>query len=107
MKHTTPLMLAAAGLAASQHSTVSVMLPMGSWEDMAGSVISAGPTATSYFIACPSDAPDANCGPGDGMHVLYGPSTLSFAMTVQDAASLVSSHTHIHSHLTPEKEKTP
>jgi hypothetical protein len=59
--------------------------------EIVGSVISAGPTATEYFVACPTNEPEEDCGAGDGMRVVYGQSTWSYAMTYQAAALLASS----------------
>ncbi|KAL1837100.1 hypothetical protein VTJ49DRAFT_4280 [Mycothermus thermophilus] len=86
MKHTSSMLLTAvtaAGLAAAQASTttVSVLLPFADHQDIEGSVISAGPTATNYFLTCPTGARDTECGFGDGISVLYGPSTLTYAMS--------------------------
>lgn len=81
MKHASSLLLAA-GLAAAQSSTVvSVLLPMLDAQDVEGSVISAGPTATSYMVNCPKDTPAEDCGiPRDGFEVLWGPSTWNYVM---------------------------
>jgi hypothetical protein len=46
------------------------------------SVITANPTATSYFLACASDAPDDECGLEVGAKVLEGPSTLEVHLTL-------------------------
>ncbi|KAK3307515.1 uncharacterized protein B0T15DRAFT_510781 [Chaetomium strumarium] len=81
MKHAASMLLAA-GLAAAQTTTVSILLPMADAmpQQMAGSVISAGPTATQYFVNCPSDTPSYECGLGPGLTVVYGPSTLGYTM---------------------------
>jgi hypothetical protein len=82
MKHASSLLLAA-GLAAAQSSTVvSVILPMLGEQEVEGSVISAGPTATRFMINCPSGTPSDECGiPQGGFEILYGPSTMAYAIS--------------------------
>lgn len=48
---------------------------------MLGSVIAANPTATSYFLACPSDY---DCGFHRGLYWLEGPSTVSYLNEAAD-----------------------
>ncbi|KAL2266980.1 hypothetical protein VTJ83DRAFT_4257 [Remersonia thermophila] len=86
MKRTSSMLLTAAtaaGLAAAQASTtvVSVLVPFADLQAIEGSVISAGPTATSYLLACPTTARDTECGLGPGISVLHGPSILTYAMS--------------------------
>lgn len=86
MKHTSSLLLAAAaGLAAAQSPViVKVLVPNVDDQPVVASVISAGPTATSYFVACPTNASPEDCGLGTGFRMLYGPSTMSYDMTFSD-----------------------
>lgn len=87
MKHTSTLLFAAATagatLAAAAESpvVVKILIPMVDQQSIDASVISAGPTATSYFLACPSGSPSDECGLASGISVLYGPSTLEYAMS--------------------------
>ncbi len=88
MKHTSSLLLAAAaGLAAAASPVVNVLIPGVDQQSIDGSIISAGPTATSFFIACPSGTPGEDCGLASGMEVLYGPSTMNYGMTASDGSS--------------------
>ncbi|KAK4235282.1 hypothetical protein C8A03DRAFT_17953 [Achaetomium macrosporum] len=80
MKHTASMLLAA-GLAAAQSTTVQILMPMADPQAIAGSVISAGPTATEYFVACATGTDLEECGLGDGgVTVTYGPSTVAYTM---------------------------
>jgi hypothetical protein len=83
MKHSSSLLLAAAaGLVAAQSPVVvKVLVPNVDSQPIEASVVSAGPTATSYFIACPTSLKDDECGLGTGFGVLYGPSTMSYDIT--------------------------
>jgi hypothetical protein len=83
MKH-APTLILAAGLVAAQTSTVTVLLPEVDQQTIFASVISVGPTATSYFIACPSGENDVDCGLGPGMNLLYGPSVVTFSASYGD-----------------------
>ncbi len=88
MKHASSLLLAAAaGLAAAQSTTVSVLLPGFDQQKIDASIISAGPTATSFFIACPTGTPAEDCGLASGLELLYGPSTMAYGMTYSDGSS--------------------
>jgi len=85
MKHTTSLLLAAATAgatlaAAADPVVVKILMPMADSQKIGASVISAGPSATSYFVSCPSGEPSDECGLGSGMKVLYGPSTMAYEM---------------------------
>jgi hypothetical protein len=44
------------------------------------SVISAGPTATDYYVSCPTDAPSDECGIGMGFSLRNGPEVLTYSM---------------------------
>ncbi|KAK4033757.1 hypothetical protein C8A01DRAFT_39765 [Parachaetomium inaequale] len=85
MKYSASLVVAA-GLAAAQSSSavVNVLLPSFGTEAMVASVISAGPTATSYLVNCPTDTSSEDCGLGDGLKILYGSSTMTYGMTFAD-----------------------
>ncbi|EAQ87304.1 hypothetical protein CHGG_03923 [Chaetomium globosum CBS 148.51] len=80
MKYSASVLFTA-GLAAAQTSVVNIMFPFVDQQDNGASVISAGPTATKYFIACPPGTSDEDCGLAEGVEVLYGPSTLEYTMT--------------------------
>jgi hypothetical protein len=87
MKYSASL-LAAAGLAAAQSSTVvNVFLPAFGSDNLVASVISAGPDATSYRVSCPTSGADSDeCGlASDGLNVLYGPSTLTYGLTLSES----------------------
>jgi hypothetical protein len=82
MKHASFLLLGASLVAAQSSTVVEMLLPMLDVQNIEGSVISAGPTATSVRINCPSGTPSDDCGlPPQGFEFLYGPSTLAFAMS--------------------------
>jgi hypothetical protein len=54
-------------------------------QQVEGSVISAGPTATSYLVNCASGTPSDECGiPQGGFEVLYGPLTWNYEMSTPD-----------------------
>jgi hypothetical protein len=57
-------------------------MPLGDPQTLVASVISADPTATKYFIHCPSGTPSEDCGFPGGIEVLYGPSTMNYLATV-------------------------
>ncbi|KAK3906304.1 hypothetical protein C8A05DRAFT_29807 [Staphylotrichum tortipilum] len=115
MKHTTSLLLAAATagatLAAAAESTtvVQILIPMVDAQAIDASVISAGPTATSYFLACPSGAPSDECGLASGLTVLYGPSTMEYAMSfttqLEGDSSIASYSATVNCKLNPAKQK--
>jgi hypothetical protein len=85
MKHASSLLLAAAaaaGLAAAQSTTiVKILMPMVDSQAIVASVISAGPTATDFYVACPTDTPSESCGLPSGFSVLYGPSTMTYDLS--------------------------
>lgn len=85
MKHASSLLLAA-GLVAAQTSTVvDVLLPMLDVQEVEGSVVSAGPTATTYLITCPTDTLPEDCGiPPGGFEVFSGSSTWGYSYTAAD-----------------------
>ncbi len=89
MKHASSLLLAAAaGLAAAAQSpVVTVLIPGVDKQSVDGSIISVGPTATSFFVACPTGTPSEDCGLLDGFEILYGPSTMTYGMTYSDGTS--------------------
>ncbi|KAL2024511.1 hypothetical protein VTK56DRAFT_7554 [Thermocarpiscus australiensis] len=71
-----------AGLSAAQStSVVNLLMPLADPQSLAGSVVSAGPTATTYFVTCPTGADSTDCGLGDGVSLVNGPSTASYAMS--------------------------
>ncbi|KAK4185087.1 hypothetical protein QBC35DRAFT_30493 [Podospora australis] len=76
----------AAVSAAQQAATTSVtslIMPMlGDDQTIWASVMSAGPDATQYFIACSPDMDDTECGLANGFTVVNGPSTLSVSMAM-------------------------
>lgn len=78
-------LLLAAGLAAAQSTTIiKILLPMVDPQSIEGSVIAVGPTATTFFVGCPSKAAgdsENQCGLGDGITVTSGTSTYGYAMT--------------------------
>ncbi|KAJ4294854.1 hypothetical protein N0V88_005091 [Collariella sp. IMI 366227] len=78
MKHATPLVLAA-GLAAAQSTTVvNLLIPAADPQAIVASVISADPTATTYYLKCPDGTDATDCGLADGVSVINGPSTLAY-----------------------------
>lgn len=83
MKYSASVLFTA-GLAAAQTSVVNIMFPFVDQQDNGASVISAGPTATKYFIACPPGTSDEDCGLAEGVEVLYGPSTLEYTMSYSE-----------------------
>ncbi|KAK4157343.1 hypothetical protein C8A00DRAFT_29771 [Chaetomidium leptoderma] len=81
MKHASSLLLAAGLAAAQSTSVVTILMPMADPQSIEASVVSAGPTATSYHITCPTGFSPGDCGLGDGIDLLYGPSTMAYTMT--------------------------
>ncbi len=75
---------------ADPSTVVSLLLPYFDQQTVLGSVIAAGPTATSYFIKCP-DATDQqsaqDCGIGTGLTIVQGPSTLEIHLTDSDSVA--------------------
>jgi hypothetical protein len=96
MKQTLNLAVLAGYLAAqslaqsSSTTTVTLLLPGLDKQTVLGSVITAGPTATSYLLTCPTDAPDDECGLGSGFNFLQGPSTLELHATMGDTVNDLS-----------------
>lgn len=70
---------------AQSSSVVNLILPAVDAQTIVGSVINAGPTATTYAVSCPSGTDDADCGLGPGLSVVQGPSTLEIHETFQSA----------------------
>ncbi len=93
MKQTTSLLLAAATLAAAADPVVvKILMPMADPQHLGASVISAGASATSYFVSCPTGTPADECGFAEGIKVLYGPSTMAYDMsyTAVDESSSIT-----------------
>ncbi len=90
MKHASSLLLAtaAAGLAAAESTTiVKVLVPMIDSQSIDASVVSAGPTATAYRLTCPPNRDAVDCGLADGISILYGPSTMTYAASLSTSYS--------------------
>lgn len=84
MKYTTSMLMAAGLAAAAETTTVSVLMPLVPAETLLGSVISAGPSATTYTISCPEGIAETACGLPFGIVVTNGPSTIAY--TLQDSS---------------------
>lgn len=87
MARVSSLALAAAGIsavAAQSDNVVSILMPYADSNGMHASIITAAPTATSYWVSCPSGVPSSDCGIVDGMSVVYGPSTWEWTTTAGD-----------------------
>lgn len=82
------LLPALAGLSlAATTSVIWIIMPEVEQRTIEASVISVGPTATSYFLACPTGEDSLDCGLGAGIRLLEGPSTMEWHMTVPEDQS--------------------
>ena len=70
--------------------TVTLILPQIDAQTILAEVLSEGPTATEYFLACPTGEDAVDCGLGHGATVIEGPSTLEWHMTEESLSVSLS-----------------
>lgn len=71
----------AATTSSATSTVIDITLPMLDDQVVMGSIVSVDATATSYFLTCPTDESEADCGLGNGIGVVEGPSVLEVHMT--------------------------
>jgi hypothetical protein len=62
---------------------MTLHLPNVDPQTILASIITAGPSSTSYFLACPTAAPDFDendCGLGTGITMVEGPKTFDYTV---------------------------
>ena len=79
MKYTTS-MLMAAGIAAAQSTTVSILMPMVDPQDLVGSVVTVQETFTVYAISCPGNEDAIECGLPSDLTISSGPTTMAYTV---------------------------
>ncbi|KAL2257382.1 hypothetical protein VTK26DRAFT_252 [Humicola hyalothermophila] len=87
MKHTASLLMAA-GLAAAQTTTVSILMPLIDAQELVGSVVSADSTATTFAISCPDGAGPNECGLPSSVTIVNGPETMSYSIELGDITAV-------------------
>lgn len=85
-----PLLAASAGSVFAQSSSASssesssvvdIILPMLEPQTILGSVVGVDATATTFFLTCPTDSVNLQCGLGKGLEIIEGPEVLEVHMT--------------------------
>lgn len=66
---------------ATTSSVIEITLPMLDDQVVMGSIVAVDATATSYYLTCPTDESSADCGLGNGIDVVEGPSVLEVHLT--------------------------
>lgn len=62
-------------------SVIDIILPMLDDQAVMGSIVSVDATATSYYLTCPTGESSTDCGLGNGIQVVEGPSVLEVHLT--------------------------
>jgi hypothetical protein len=81
-----PVIAGLAGSSLAQSTTVvDVLIPQVDQQTILASVVSVGPDATAYSLACPPDTDATDCGIGGGFFVTAGPTTAGWHITIEDS----------------------
>lgn len=81
-----PVISSLAGSSLAQSTTVvDVLIPQVDQQTIFASVVSVGPDATAYSLACPPDTDSTDCGIGGGFLVTAGPTTAGWHIVLEDS----------------------
>lgn len=83
MKYTI-LMLMVAGLAASQSTTISLLVPNVHPKELVGSVVAVQETFTVYAVSCPGNEDVIECGIPSDFTITNGPTTMAFTAELEN-----------------------